>query len=102
VAPTGAQPLYPVVDGEGHAIGVLDQRALAQVTPDQWAQVTVRQIMSPLDESELAIQAQEPVTSALNRLARGGRGWLLVISPEDKPVGIVTEQSILNAAQRVR
>jgi CBS domain-containing protein len=102
VAPAGSQPLYPVVDGEGHAIGVLDHRSLASVMPAQWAEVTVRQVMSPLDEGALSIHAEDTVTAALTRLAHGGQGWLLVISPEDKPVGLVTEQGILLAAQRRR
>lgn len=99
--PTGVQPLYPVVDETGRARGVLDQRSLTHVTPAQWGEVTVERVMSPL-EAALIVEAHEPVTEALMRLVHGGRGWLLVNSPEGRPVGLVTEQSILTAAQRQR
>ena len=97
VSATG-QPLYPVVDLSGQAVGVLDHRSLTHVTPAQWAELSVGEVMSPL-EPEMQIQAHAPVAQALTRLG-SGREWLLVISPENRPVGVVTEQSIVRAAGR--
>jgi CBS domain-containing protein len=92
------QPLYPVVDLSGQTIGVLDHHSLIHVTPAQWAELSVEQVMSPL-EPEMQIQAHEPVTQALTRLGQG-REWLLVISPDSRPVGVVTEESIVRAGGR--
>ena len=97
LTPTGTQPLYPVVGDNGQALGVLDHQSLTQVTPAQWPELTVGQVMSPLLPEE-EIHAEEQVSEALQRLAGDGRGWLLVISPENKPVGLVTERSIMAAA----
>ena len=99
LTPTGTQPLYPVVDENGKAVGVLDQQSVARVTAEQWPQLSVAQVMSPL-QPETEIHAEDPVGDALQRLAGSGQGWLLVISPENKPVGLVTEQSIMAAMGR--
>ena len=92
------QPLYPVVDERGVAVGVLDQASVQRYHPAQWGQVTVAQVVQPLEPERMTIGLQAAASEALTKMARNGLGWLLVTSAENQPVGLVTEGGILAAA----
>jgi Zn-dependent protease len=92
------QPLYPVVDDKGVAVGVLAQNSLSKADPAHWAQITVAQVQEPLDPERMTIGLQALATEALAQMARAGQDWLLVTSAEHQPIGLVTQGGILAAA----
>jgi Zn-dependent protease len=96
------QPLYPVVDGHGVALGVLAEESLRKTDPSQWGQTTVAQVLEPLDPERMTIGLQAPAAEALTKMARNGQNWLLVTSAENQPIGLVTDGGILAAAQHRR
>jgi Zn-dependent protease len=93
------QPLYPVVDAKGVAVGVLDETSLRKSDPAQWGQTTVQQVMTPLEPEQMTIGLQAGAAEALGQMARSGQEWLLVTSAENQPIGLVTQGGILAAAQ---
>lgn len=95
---TSAQPLYPVVDAQGQAVGVLGPAALQQVSPVQWPFTTVSEVMEPLAPEQMAIRIEEPISPALMKMARYDRRWLLVLSADNYPVGLLTEAAIAAAS----
>ena len=92
------QPLYPVVDEKGVAVGVLDQSALQAHDPAQWSALTVSQVMQPLDPARMTIGLHAAAMEALSRMGQNGLGWLMVTSAENQPIGLVTEGAIVAAA----
>ena len=93
------QPLYPVVDARGVAVGVLDENSLRKSDPAQWGQTTVQQVMTPLAPEQMTIGLQTGAGEALTKMAHSGQDWLLVTSAENQPIGLVTQGGILAAAQ---
>ncbi len=92
------QPLYPVIDERGVAVGVLEQSGLRSHDPSQWSAFTVSQVMQPLDPARMTIGLHAAATEALARMAQNGLGWLMVSSVENQPIGLVTEGGIVAAA----
>jgi Zn-dependent protease len=92
------QPLYPVVDARGVAVGVLEQTSLQKYHPAEWAQVTVSQVMQPLEPERMTIGLHAAALEALSKMAQNGLGWLMVTSVENQPIGLLTEHGIMAAA----
>ncbi len=92
------QPLYPVVDERGLAVGVLDQAGLRQYPPSEWPHLTVAQAMQPLESDRMTVGLQTAVLEALTKMTQNELGWLLVTSAEKQPIGLVTEGAIAAAA----
>ncbi len=96
------QPLYPVVDDRGIAVGVLEQAGLQRYHPAEWPQITVAEIMQPLEKDRMTIGLHAAALDGLRRMAQNGLGWLMVTSAEDQPIGLLTEHGIMAAAGQRR
>lgn len=94
---TPPQPLYPVVDPQGQTVGILGRESLQQISPQRWPFMTVGEVTAPLPPEDLGLRIEEPVTEALMKMARHGRRWLLVVSAENQPIGLLTEEAIAAA-----
>lgn len=96
------QPLYPVVDDRGVAVGVLEQAGLQRYHPAEWPHLTVAEVMQPLDPQRMTIGLHAAALDGLRRMAHNGLGWLMVTSAENQPIGLLTEHGIMAAAGQRR
>ncbi len=99
-----------VVDSEGQVVGLIsDVDLVARVRPQQRRSLlqalfrrnqppdtgqTAADIMSP---GALTGPAGEPLLSALARMLKTGRKWLVVTDTDGRPLGLVDRQQVLRA-----
>lgn len=62
------QQAFPVVDGEGRLLGLIEIDHVRAVPPARWSGITVREVMTPADEVD-AITPDQDAIQALHRLA---------------------------------
>jgi Zn-dependent protease/CBS domain-containing protein len=62
------QQAFPVVDGDGQLLGLVEIEHVRAVPPAQWSQVTLGEIMTPADRVD-AITPEQDAIQALHRLA---------------------------------
>ncbi len=99
-----------VVDDSGKAVGLIsDSDVVARVNPEKRSGIldalrslgkppagkeTARDLMSPVP---LTAQPGELVVDALKRMLSEERKWMVVVNAEDKPLGLVDRQIMLES-----
>lgn len=79
---------YPVVDGTGHATGLLPFRNAAAVTQRKWDEVRVRDVMLPLDKA-LVVDPDKGLGDAVAELLQTDPGRALVVR-DDRLLGLLS------------
>ncbi len=84
--------MFPVLDG-GLLIGSVSTRAIKATPREQWDQISVRQIMDPLDQKN-AIDIDADAMKALELMRRTGNSRLMVIN-EGQLVGLIALKDLM-------
>jgi Zn-dependent protease len=90
---------FPVVDDDGHTVGLVTVRRVNAVPADERDRTTLRQIASPLAEVARATP-DEPVADVLPRLNGGSDGRALVFDG-GRLAGIVAPADISRTLERI-
>lgn len=85
--------LFPVVDENNNIIGTVGALDPKDVPQEQWAEVTVGDVMDE-ETDDITISPEEQAVDALGRL-RGEQGKRLVAVEDGQPVGIVSLRDLL-------
>ncbi|HSC90081.1 MAG TPA: site-2 protease family protein [Gaiellaceae bacterium] len=88
---------YPVVDGDGHPLGLLPFRRVAQVPRGEWDTRTVRQCMVALDDVP-TLRPEQELTDALPELG-DGVGRALVLDRDGRLAGILSVTDVMRALE---
>ncbi|CAN5634080.1 site-2 protease family protein [soil metagenome] len=87
---SGSQQDFPVLDGDGHVLGVLSRSGLMQGLSQAGREGRVGDfVATPLG----TVSAQEPIVPALARL-REGEGPCLLVVDRGEPIGLLTVENI--------
>jgi Zn-dependent protease/CBS domain-containing protein len=89
---------FPLVDPDGHPVGLVTLARVKQVPADRRGQTRLRDIAYRLDEVPTAVP-EDPLTELLPRLTRVADGRALVLD-DGRLVGIVTPTDITRAVER--
>jgi Zn-dependent protease/CBS domain-containing protein len=84
--------LYPVV-AEGHLVGSVGPSQIKGVPSDQWANITVAEVMAPLSGTG-TIAYNEDAVLALSKMRQPGNSRLMVVK-DNQLVGIVALKDML-------
>jgi Zn-dependent protease/predicted transcriptional regulator len=82
----------PVMN-DGHLVGTISLQEVLSTRPEAWRDTEVGDVMTRKDTAGL-VAADETLLAALQRLGRGGRDWLLVVS-DGRPVGILSRAGVV-------
>jgi len=82
---------FPVVDN-GRVVGIVSLGDVKRVSPEAYERVTVRDIMTPLNE-RLSIAPEDDVSLALQRMSEAGLGRLIVME-HGRMLGFVTKTGL--------
>ncbi len=83
---------FPVVDGD-RAVGLITLGDVQDVPRDSWSQITVADRMHPSDDS-IVVAEHTPLTDALEKMQRNGKGRLLVMK-DGKLAGMLSKEALL-------
>jgi CBS domain-containing protein len=84
---------YPVTEND-RIVGMITLKRVKEISRDQWAERTVREVMLPVRE-EILLDPEEEAVDALQRMVRTGEGRLPVVQ-NGRVVGMITRKDILN------
>jgi len=85
---------FPVVSG-GDTIGVVRMSDVVKAPRDKWPTTTVEEVMQK-DVSALTVAPDDGVENALHKMAREGKGWLLVLNADQSIAGVLTRSDIMH------
>jgi len=85
---------FPVVDGEGHIVGIVNASDPKKINPIHWAQATVTEVMTEADEV-MKIRPDADAVEALS-LLRGQKSRRLIVVENDRPVGILSLRDLMD------
>ncbi len=104
-----------VVDGQGRAIGLLsDSDVVVRVQPSRRRNIldALRQIGKPAPGKETAFDLMSPgplmappdlpVVDAVRKMLDESRKWLVIVDENEKPLGLVDRQMLLEAVSSFR
>lgn len=89
---------FPVVDGQGHAVGVVTLARVRALRPEQRASTVVAEVAWPLHDVPTA-RPDEPAAVVVDRIGAGAEGRLLVLD-DGRVAGIVTAGDLERMMQR--
>lgn len=81
-----------VMEGERFT-GIVTPREVAEISPNEWTQKTVGEIMRPFDDLQ-KVKPETPLSEALEKMGRGDVNQLPVIS-NNRLAGVISRQHIL-------
>jgi CBS domain-containing protein len=86
----------PVLDGEGHLVGMLTKGDLVNPEPAQWikGEPTIEDLMTP---DVVAIHADEPARAAAEGMIQRDIHRIMVVDDDEKVIGIVSSTDIVRA-----
>ncbi len=89
----------PVIDGDGHAVGMLTQRDLVDPAPADWiaGEASVGDRMAP---KLWAVYADDPALAAVQMMALRKVHRLVVLDERSALVGIVSTMDVVQALAR--
>jgi Zn-dependent protease/predicted transcriptional regulator len=90
---------YPVVE-HGHAVGLITLECVRSVPKAEWATRTVREAMVPIG-TDVAIEPEDPVSSALDRLS-SSRLRRLLVTHDGQLLGIISLTDVAHWLERER
>ncbi len=91
-------PWFPVVDGFGHFIGLVDRERAERIPEDRHPVFTVREIMRP-DEANLRVRTDDPLESLLGSEPLRRIGALMAVDADGRLRGVVTLDQVRRALQ---
>lgn len=95
----GALRHLPVVDRQGHLVGVLSARdVLAALARARRKRVRVGEVMS---RAPISVGPETAVWRAIDLLLEQHFGCLPVVADDGRPVGLLTETDVLRAAREL-
>ncbi|MCC5887407.1 MAG: site-2 protease family protein [Gammaproteobacteria bacterium] len=84
---------YPVMEND-RLIGRVRTRDVKQIAREDWTQQTLRRIMTPLEDDQLA-HPEDDAQQVLDKMQRSHSGQIIV-ADGDRVIGIVTLADLLN------
>lgn len=87
------QTSFPVQDQGGKLVGLVQARAVSEVSRDEWSSTSLREIMQPMSIEE-ALEVDDDATTALDRLTRASVDALPVRNRENQIVGSILQRDI--------
>lgn len=90
--------VYPVVDGTGRVIGIVDVRDVREVPREAREAKWVREVMQPVETGSLP-GPESPALEVLRQMLRLNVQRLPVVDREGQLAGIVTRADIMNVFQ---
>jgi Zn-dependent protease len=91
-------PWFPVVDGHGYFIGLVERERAEQVAEQNRPIFTVREIMRP-DEKGWRVRLDDPLEAVLGSEPFGRIGALMAVDAEGHLRGVVTVDHVRRALQ---
>jgi Zn-dependent protease/CBS domain-containing protein len=92
-------PWFPVVDGHGYFIGLVDRERAERIPDDRQPVFTVREIMRPEGDS-LRIGTDEPLEALLGNELMRRIGALMAVDRDGRLRGVITLDHVRRALQQ--
>jgi len=83
---------FPVIEDD-QLLGLITLHDIKEVEREKWPQVTVREIMIPVND-KIIINKESEATDALAKMASSGSGRLLVVD-NSKLIGILSQRDVM-------
>jgi Zn-dependent protease len=90
---------FPVVDGAGRFIGIVDRDRAERIPEDRQAVFRVKEILRS-DEDNLRVRSDDPLEALLGRQALMRLGALMAVDDADRLLGVVTWDQVRRALQQ--
>ena len=90
---------FPVVDGNGRFVGIVDRERAERIPDDRHSVFTVREILRADDES-VRVASDEPLESLLGSPTLMSLGALMAVDRDGRLLGVVTWDQVRRALQR--
>jgi Zn-dependent protease/CBS domain-containing protein len=90
---------FPVVDGRGRFVGVVDRSRAERIPEDRQPIFTIREIMRP-DEEGWRVRTDDPLEALLGSEPLRRIGALMAVDDDDRLRGVVTIDQVRRALQR--
>lgn len=90
------QPLFPLIDFEGHVVGVVTARDLDRVTTQQRATVRMRDVPRP---ARMLLARPDAALADLAAALPTHGGCAVVVDDQNRPLGLVTAEDVARAAR---
>ena len=84
---------------DGLLVGLLGTEALRQHPETMWSHLRVEQVMTPLDPETMVLPLSANLGQALDALVGGEQQHLLVVDDDGALVGVLSQESLIAAAQ---
>ncbi|HAC65046.1 MAG TPA: site-2 protease family protein [Cyanothece sp. UBA12306] len=91
---------FLVTNQEGKLSGVLELDTLKKVSTSQWTELTISEIMQPIDNSMTLIQADQSLLEVVKLLETDPRQQLTVIKDNGVVLGLVEKASVMKFLQQ--
>jgi len=92
-------PWFPVVDGHGYFIGLVDRERAERIPHDRQPVFTVQEIMRPA-EGNLRVHADDPLEALLGSEPLRRIGALMAVDADGRLRGVVTLDQVRRALQQ--
>jgi Zn-dependent protease len=92
-------PWFPVVDGHGYFIGLVERERAERIPEDRQPVFTVREIMRP-DEQSWRVRLDEPLEALLGSEPLRRIGALMAVDADGRLRGVVTIDQVRRALQQ--
>jgi Zn-dependent protease len=90
---------FPVVDGAGRLMGIVDRERAQRIPDDRQDVFTVKEILRS-EEDNLRVRSDDPLEALLGRQALMRLGALMAVDDGDRLLGIVTWDQVRRALQQ--
>jgi Zn-dependent protease len=90
---------FPVVDGHGHFVGVIDRPAVERIADRNRPVFKVAEIMRPAQAGQ-SVRADDPLEALLGSEPLARSGALMAVDPDGRLAGIVTWDQVRRALQQ--
>ncbi|MGH2980058.1 MAG: site-2 protease family protein [Solirubrobacterales bacterium] len=90
---------FPVVDGAGRFVGIVDRERAERIPDDRQPVFTVREILRT-EEDNLRVRSDDPLEALLGRQALMRVGALMAVDDGDRLLGVVTWDQVRRALQQ--